>query len=112
MFIDGTGPIYGKGMKRPRPGRTTVVFGSPLRAEPDENTRRFNARIESAVTLLGDETLTDYWTARRNAAAGNSPRLTGPEYSSWRRDWSLSERRQLGDAGLRRRQKRRWPDIG
>ncbi len=112
MFIDGSGPIYGKGMKRPKPGRTTVVFGNPLRALPDENTRRFNARIEAAVTLLGDETLTDYWTARRNAQAGRTPRLTGPEYTSWRREWALGERRQLGDAGLRRRQKRRWPDIG
>ena len=34
VFIDGTGVIFGKGMKRPRPGRTTVVFGSPLRASP------------------------------------------------------------------------------
>ena len=112
MFIDGSGPIYGKGMKRPKPGRTTVVFGSPLRAAEGENTRRFNTRIEAAVTLLGDETLTDYWTARRNAANGASPRLTGPEYNSWRREWALGERRELGDAGLRRRQKRRWPDIG
>ncbi len=31
VFIDGTGAIFGKGMKRPKPGRTKVVFGSPLR---------------------------------------------------------------------------------
>ena len=30
VFIDGTGAIYGKGMKRPKPGSTKVVFGSPL----------------------------------------------------------------------------------
>ena len=29
VFIDGTGSIFGKGMKRPKPGRTRVVFGSP-----------------------------------------------------------------------------------
>ena len=112
MFIDGTGPIFGKGMKRPKPGRTTVVFGRPMRPEDGENTRRFNARIEAAVTVLGDENLTDYWTARRNRADGTNPKLTGPEYNGWRRQWSLTEQRQLGDMGIRRRQKRRWPDLG
>ena len=112
MFIDGTGPIFGKGMKRPKPGRTTVVFGNPLRPGADENTRRFNTRVESAVALLGDESLTDYWTSRRNRANGANPKLTGPEYNGWRREWALTEQRQLGDMGIRRRQKRRWPDLG
>lgn len=112
VFIDGTGSIYGKGMKRPRPGRTKVIFGQPLTPSKDENTRRFNARIEAAVTRLGDEAITDYWTATQRAARGTSPKLTGPEYNGWRRQWELSERRKLGAAGLRRRQKRRWPDLG
>jgi len=112
VFIDGTGSIFGKGMKRPKPGRTKVVFGAPLMAEEDENTRRFNSRIEAAVTRLGDEALTDYWTATRRAAAGTNPALTGPEFNGWRRQWELGERRKLGAAGLRRRQKRRWPDLG
>ena len=112
MFIDGTGAIFGKGMKRPKAGRTTVVFGRPMHPVADENTRRFNARIQAAVTLLGDESLTDYWTARRNRTDGKNPKLTGPEYNSWRRQWVLTEQRQLGDMGIRRRQKRRWPDLG
>jgi 1-acyl-sn-glycerol-3-phosphate acyltransferase len=112
VFIDGTGPIFGKGMRRPKPGRTKVIFGAPLWPTDDENTRRYNSRIEAAVTRLGDEALTDYWTATRRAARGESPALTGPEYNGWRRQWELSERRKLGVAGLRRRQKRRWPDIG
>ena len=112
VFIDGTGSIYGKGMKRPKPGATKVVFGAPLWPEDGENTRRFNARIEAAVTELGDEALTDFWTARRNAAAGANPKLTGPEYNSWRRQWALAEHRKLGKAGQRRRQRRRWPDLG
>ena len=73
VFIDGTGSIFGKGMKRPKPGRTRVVFGAPLRPDDGENTRRFNARIEAAVTALADEATTDYWTARRRAAAGHQP---------------------------------------
>jgi 1-acyl-sn-glycerol-3-phosphate acyltransferase len=112
VFIDGSGAIFGKGMKRPKPGRTKVVFGAPLWPREGESTRRFNARIEAAVTALGDEALTDYWTSRQRAAQGTSPKLTGPEYSGWRRQWSLSEQRKLGASGMRRRQKRRWPDLG
>lgn len=112
VFIDGTGSIYGKGMKRPRPGTTKVVFGSPLWPEEGENTRRFNSRIEAAVTALGDEALTDWWNAARRSADGTSPRLTGPEYTGWRRQWALAEHRRLGSAGRRRRQRCRWPDLG
>jgi 1-acyl-sn-glycerol-3-phosphate acyltransferase len=112
VFIDGTGSIFGKGMKRPKPGRTRVVFGHPMWPDEGENTRRFNARIEAAVTALGDETLTDAWSARRRAARGESPSLGGPTYNGWRRQWELSEHRKRGVAGLRRRQKRRWPDLG
>jgi 1-acyl-sn-glycerol-3-phosphate acyltransferase len=112
VYIDGTGPIFGKGMKRPKPGRTKVVFGAPLWPQDDENTRRYNTRIEDAVTRLGDEALTDFWIASRRAAQGTSPALTGPDYIGWRRQWELGERRKLGAAGLRRRQKRRWPDLG
>ena len=112
VFIDGTGALFGKGMKRPKVGTTKVVFGAPMRALEDENTRRFSTRIEAAVTELGDESLTDFWTARQRTARNQSTKLTGPEYTGWRRQWALSERREMGTAGLRRRQKRRWPDIG
>ena len=112
VFIDGSGAIFGKGMKRPKPGRTRIVFGSPLRPLPDEATRRFNARIEAAVTRLGDEAITDAWTARVRAARGESPSLSGPDHTGWRRQWALSQQRQLGAAGRRRRQQRRWPNLG
>lgn len=112
VFIDGTGSIFGKGMKRPKAGKTKVVFGAPLYPIEDESTRRFNARIEAAVTALGDEALTDFWTARQRVAKGTSPKLTGPEYNGWRRQWAIAEHRKLGKAGQRRRQNRRWPDLG
>ncbi len=112
VFIDGSGAIYGKGMKRPKPGHTKVVFGAALRPAEGENTRRYNARIEAAVTALGDEALTDFWTARQRAARGSSPKLTGPEYNGWRRQWAIAEQRKLGAAAKRRRQRRRWPDLG
>ena len=112
VFIDGTGSIFGKGMKRPRPGRTASCSARRCGRTPDESTRRFNARIEQAVTTLADEATTDYWTARRRAAGGTSPRLGGPDYTGWRRQWDLSKHRKQGIAGWRSRPTRRWPDLG
>jgi 1-acyl-sn-glycerol-3-phosphate acyltransferase len=111
VFIDGTGSVFGKGMKRPKPGRTRVVFGAPLRPDGDESTRRFNARIEAAVTALADEATTDYWAARRRAATRTNPSLGGPEYTGWRRQWALSVRRRQGIAGWRKPPTRRWPEL-
>jgi 1-acyl-sn-glycerol-3-phosphate acyltransferase len=112
VFIDGTGSIFGMGMKRPTPGRTRVVFGAPLLPVEDETSRRFNARIHAAVSALADEATTDWWTARRRAAAGSSPTLGGPEYTGWRRQWTLTAHRRRGIAGWRHHPRRRWPDLG
>jgi 1-acyl-sn-glycerol-3-phosphate acyltransferase len=109
VFIDGTGSIFGKGMKRPKPGRTRVVFGAPMLPADGESTRRFSARVEAAVTTLADEATTDFWTARRRAALGTNPMLGGPEYTGWRRQWNLSKRRREGIAGWRRPPTRQWP---
>lgn len=111
IHLEGTGEILGKGASRPKLGTTIVTFGAPLHPAPDEDARRFGARIERAVAELGDETVNDWWTARRNAAAGRTPAMTGPETTSWRRAWALSERRARGAAGERRREKREWPKL-
>lgn len=112
VFIDGTGSIFGKGMKRPKPGRTRVVFGAPLRPADGESTRRFNARIEAAVAALADEVTNDWWTARQRAARGSSPSLGGPEYTGWRSRWDLNRHRRRGIAGWRQPPRRRWPNLG
>jgi 1-acyl-sn-glycerol-3-phosphate acyltransferase len=111
VFIDGAGAIFGKGMKRPKPGHTQVIFGRPLLPSEGENTRRFSDRIERAVSELGDEALTDWWSARQRGARRANPSLTGPEYTGWRRQWALSAQRRLGAAGQRRRQQRPWPKL-
>jgi 1-acyl-sn-glycerol-3-phosphate acyltransferase len=114
VFIDGTGAIFGKGMKRPKPGRVEGDLRGPAAAEGGRERPAGSTRASrQAVTRLGDEALTDFWT--RDASVprqDTSPSLTGPEYNGWRRQWELGERRKLGAAGLRRRQKRRWPDLG
>jgi len=106
IHLTGTGRILRKGHTLPKPAPTTVNFGYPLRAEPDESTRSFGARIEAAVTALADESSSDWWTARQRAHAGDSPSMTGPEAASWRRSWAL------GDPGRKAgSRKQRWPYV-
>jgi 1-acyl-sn-glycerol-3-phosphate acyltransferase len=111
VHIDGAGSIWGKGAKRIRPGRTKVTFGAPLWPADGEDARRFGDRIEHAVAVLGDESLTDWYGARMRSAAGITPPLTGPAYTGWRRAWALTEQRAKGKAGARRRQQRVWPKL-
>jgi 1-acyl-sn-glycerol-3-phosphate acyltransferase len=103
VHIEGTGRVLPKGAKRPARADVHITFGSPLRARADESAHRFSDRIEAAVAALGDERATDWWSARRRAAAGATPALTGPdEVGSWRRSWALDRNRRAGRA-------RRWP---
>jgi 1-acyl-sn-glycerol-3-phosphate acyltransferase len=111
VYIDGTDSIMGKGSSVPKPGRTRVTFGAPMRRDGEESTRRFNERIERAVAALADESTTDYWSARQRAAKGATPSLTGPAYRGWRRRWDLSKRRRRGIAGWRNPPERRWPKV-
>jgi 1-acyl-sn-glycerol-3-phosphate acyltransferase len=108
VHLEGTGRIFGKDDKAPKPGTATVTFGTPLRPTGDENATRFAARIERTVAELADEAGSDWWTARRRAAAGETPSLTGPDTSSWRRAWALGDRRARSRTAARRR---RWPEL-
>jgi 1-acyl-sn-glycerol-3-phosphate acyltransferase len=105
VHLAGTRKILGKGMKYPKPARTRVTFGHPLRAEDDESSLHLNQRIEAAVSALADESTTDWWAARRRVHAGATPALTGPDAPTWRRAWAL------GDTRGRARQRRRWPKV-
>ena len=89
VHLQGTGNVLPKGGRGIRRTRTTVTFGTPLLPDEGEDARRFGARIESAVATLADEATTDWWTARRRAVAGTTPRLQGPDVAPWRRSWAL-----------------------
>src|SRR4029453_3889612 len=91
VHVEGTARILRKGRRPPPPASTGVTFGSPMRPDEGEDSRRFAARIERAVAALADEVMTDWYSARRRAHAGGSPALTGPDAPSWRRAWALGE---------------------
>ncbi|MEL7207206.1 MAG: lysophospholipid acyltransferase family protein [Actinomycetota bacterium] len=105
VHVAGTGRILGKGMNRPRPGRTRITFGHPIHPTEDDDARSLGPRIEQAVAALADESTTDWYAARRNAHAGTTPPLTGPDAPTWRRAWALGDPK-------RTRKRRRWPDLG
>jgi 1-acyl-sn-glycerol-3-phosphate acyltransferase len=89
IHLAGTRGILPKGRRGLRRTRTTVTFGTALWPEEGEDARRFGVRVETAVATLADETRTDWWTARKQAAAGTTPSLQGPAASAWRRSWML-----------------------
>ena len=92
VYIDGTRQMWPKGQRLPRPHKVTVTFGAPISPDPGEDARRLAARLERAVAALADERSTDWWTARRRAAEGTTPAITGPEAAAWRRSWALRPR--------------------
>jgi len=106
VHLEGTRRIWKRGDKYPRPARrgagVHLTFGPPLRPAEGEDSRRFSVRIEAAVAALADERMTDWWTARRRAASGATPALTGPQSGAWRRAWAI-------DAGRARQTRRAWP---
>jgi 1-acyl-sn-glycerol-3-phosphate acyltransferase len=108
VHLDGTRHILPKGRRGLHRTRTTVTFGTPLWPDHGEHARRFGVRIEAAVATMANEAGSDWWTARKHAAAGATPPLQGPRAAPWRRSWALSsapERRDT-DPGVE------WPRRG
>lgn len=105
VHIAGTGRIMPKGTSRPKPSRTVVTFGAPMCPLDGERPPAFSARIEHAVAALADEATTDWYSARRRAATGETPSLSGPATGAWRRNWALTAQRK------RRAITKPWPDL-
>lgn len=106
VHVEGTRKILAKGSSRIRPGRTQVTFGRPLKPQPGDDPRVLAAELEAAIAALADEIENDWYTARRRAAAGTTPPLTGPDAAGWRRAWALGD---PDAADRRRRRHERWP---
>ncbi|HXQ44481.1 MAG TPA: lysophospholipid acyltransferase family protein [Acidimicrobiales bacterium] len=89
VHIDGTWRILPKDGNRLRRNQTRITFGTPMSPAEGEDTRRFGTRIETTLATMADEGRTDWWTARRRAAAGTTPSPRGPRAGAWRRAWAL-----------------------
>ncbi len=98
VHLEGTRRVWKRGEKLPAPidkdSPVRVTFGSPMWPDKGvdgrgESSRRFAGRIEAAVAMLADEQRTDWWQARKRAAARATPSLHGPEAGAWRRAWAL-----------------------
>jgi len=89
VHIDGTWAIWPKDADRLHRHQTRITFGTPLSLAEGEDARRFGTRIETTLATMADERRTDWWTARRRAAAGTTPSARGPDAAPWRRSWSL-----------------------
>jgi 1-acyl-sn-glycerol-3-phosphate acyltransferase len=106
VHVEGTRRVMKKGATHPTPvgapfGKgpgVQVTFGRPMFATDGEDARRLAARIEAEVATLADEAASDWWTARRRAARGATPPLTGPTTGLWRRSWALEENRRSTSA--------------
>ncbi len=119
VYVEGTRRVLPRHGSRLRPTTTRVTFGNPIRPVAGMDARELAGRIEGALEVLADEQLTDWWTARRHAASGRTPSLTGPNAGAWRRSWALADRdRGKGRDGSggssergRRRAEPRWPRL-
>jgi 1-acyl-sn-glycerol-3-phosphate acyltransferase len=100
-----------RGRRQLRRSPVTVLFGAPLTPRDGEDALRFAARIEAAVAMLSDEVRTDWWAARRRAAAGTSPSPRGPEASPWRRSWALDPGPPTTTRALAAGGTPRWPNV-
>jgi 1-acyl-sn-glycerol-3-phosphate acyltransferase len=109
VHLEGTRAILPRDSKALRRAPVRASFGRPMVVTAGEDARRFAARVEAAIAELADAGRTDWWSARVRAARGQTPPLTGPDASAWRRAWELSRR----DAEDRRRQRERpeWPRL-
>ena len=135
VYVSGTRKILPKGGTRIQPGRTRVTFGRPLRAGTggplragtggplragtggplragtggSAAARELAGEMEREIAALADEQTTDWWTARRRAAARTTPSLTGPDAGAWRRSWALGAKDGSKRPSAGRRDAGRWP---
>lgn len=110
VYVEGTRRVLPRHRSQLRPATTRVTFGQPLRPTPKGDARELAARIERSLAVLADEQATDWWTAKRHAASGHTPSLTGPDGGAWRRVWSLAER-SSNDRRRAIQAERRWPRL-
>jgi len=110
VYVEGTRRILPRHASRLHLATTRVSFGAPIRPEAGMDPRDLAVRIEKALEVLADEQQSDWWSARRRAAQGSTPALTGPTATPWRRSWALTDRAEAGSRRGRAAEPR-WPRL-
>lgn len=90
VYIKGTYDVLGKNSNRLKPAPTAINFGYPLHPRPEVSARELTMAVRSAVDELAHELSSDWWTARRAAAQGETPSLTRPDELIWIDEWNRS----------------------
>jgi 1-acyl-sn-glycerol-3-phosphate acyltransferase len=109
VHIHGTSVVLPKGSSFPKRYPTSITFGDPIVVSEHDDPRALTQRLAEAITLLGDEESSDWWSARKRAASGSSTSLSGPDSASdWRRQWERSRRKAVKDIE-NERGRRSWP---
>ncbi len=89
ISIRGAYAAMPRGRSWPRPGRQpiSVRYGRPLHPEREETHQQLSLRMMHAVAELWDEDETTWWEARKRAARGETPKVSGPAGPQWLRTW-------------------------
>jgi 1-acyl-sn-glycerol-3-phosphate acyltransferase len=110
VYVEGTRRVLPRNANRLHLATTRVTFGAPIRPAPGMDARELASHIEGTLEVLADEQQTDWWAARRRAAEGATPGLTGPSGAKWRRSWALTDGAKTG-RGRDRDGEPRWPRL-
>jgi 1-acyl-sn-glycerol-3-phosphate acyltransferase len=92
IAIVGAYQAMPRGRPWPKPGRPPirVRYGEPLYPAEGESHQELSLRMQQAIAELFDEDRTSWWEARRRAARGETPKLSGPAGPTWLRMWESS----------------------
>ncbi|MFL5392668.1 MAG: lysophospholipid acyltransferase family protein [Myxococcales bacterium] len=92
IAIIGAYEAMPKGRFWPKPGRPPirVRYGKPLFPQDGETHQQLSLRMQQAVAELFDEDKTSWFEAQKRAAAGETPKLSGPQGPQWLRTWEGS----------------------
>ncbi|HET9722431.1 MAG TPA: lysophospholipid acyltransferase family protein [Actinomycetota bacterium] len=92
IAIVGAYAAMPKGRSWPKRGRPPirVRYGEALIPREGESHQDLSLRMQRAIAELFDEDRTSWWEARRRAANGETPKITGPAGPTWLRVWEGS----------------------
>jgi 1-acyl-sn-glycerol-3-phosphate acyltransferase len=92
IAIVGASVAMPKGRNWPAPGRQPirVRYGEALHPLESESHQALSLRMQQAIAELFDEDRSSWWEAQRRAAAGSTPRMSGPAGPRWLRTWEGS----------------------